>query len=91
MGKIDVIFHEIISDENMATSFGYQPADYTSIEKGMKSRNKYVKSIANMLLQFDKKVEEVKMDMRLKNETGKIVIKENVLEAIYRRLVKDME
>ena len=44
-----------------------------------------------MLLQYDKKVEEVRMDMRIKNETGKVVIKDNVFEAIYRKFVKDME
>ena len=44
-----------------------------------------------MLLQYDKKVEEVRMDMRIKNTTGKVVIKDNVLESIYRKLVKDLE
>ena len=91
MGKIDVIFHEIISDNDMVNAFGYNPLDYRTIDKGLRSRNKYIKSIANMLLQYDKKVEEVKMDMRLKNETGKVVIKDNVFETIYRKFVKDME
>lgn len=91
MGKIDVIFHEIISNENMVEAFDYEPSDYQTIDRGVKSRNKYVKAIANMLLQYDKKVEEVKMDMRIKNESGKVVIKENVFEAIYRKFVKDME
>jgi hypothetical protein len=44
-----------------------------------------------MLLQYDKKVEEVRMDLRIKNTTGKVVIKDNVLESIYRKLVKDLE
>lgn len=91
MGKIDIIFHEIISDEEMVNAFDYIPADYPTIDKGVKSRNKYVKAIANMLLQYDKKVEEVKMDMRIKNETGKVVIKDNIFESIYRKLIKDME
>lgn len=91
MAKIDTIFHAIISDEDMVSAFDYKPADYPTIEKGVKSRNKYIKSIANMLLQYDKKVEEVKMDMRIKNETGKVVIKDNVFEIIYRKLIKDME
>ena len=91
MGKVDIVFHEIISDEDMVSAFDYRPDDYPTIDKGVKSRNKYVKAIANMLLQYDKKVEEVKMDMRIKNETGKVVIKDNVFEAIYRKLIKDME
>lgn len=91
MGKIDVLFHEIISDKDMVDAFDYEPADYATIDKGVHSRNKYVKAIANMLLQYDKKVEEIKMDMRLKNQTGKVVIKDNILESIYRKLVKDME
>lgn len=91
MAKIDVIFHEIISDEEMVSAFEYNPNDYPTIDRGVKSRNKYVKAIANMLLQYDKKVEEVRMDMRIRNQTGKVVMKENVFEAIYRKLVKDME
>ena len=91
MGKIDVLFHEIISDKDMVNAFDYEPDDYTKIDKGIQSRNKYVKAIANMLLQYDKKVEEVRMDMRLQNQTGKVVIKDNVFESIYRKLVKDME
>ncbi len=91
MAKLDTLFHEIMSDENMIAEFGYASTDYSSIDRGTKSRNKYVKAIANMLLQYDKKVEEVKMDMRIKNTTGKVVIKENVLESIYRKLVKDLE
>lgn len=91
MGKIDVIFHEIISDEDMVNAFDYKPSDFPTIDRGVKSRNKYVKAIATMLLQYDKKVEEVRMDMRIKNQTGKVVMKENVFESIYRKLVKDME
>ena len=91
MAKLDTLFQEIMSDEDMMSEFGYTPADYASIERGSKSRNKYVKAIANMLLQYDKKVEEVRMDMRIKNTTGKVVIKDNVLESIYRKLVKDLE
>ena len=91
MAKLDTLFQEIMSDEDMMAEFGYTPADYASIERGSKSRNKYVKAIANMLLQYDKKVEEVRMDMRIKNTTGKVVIKDNVLESIYRKLVKDLE
>ena len=55
MGKIDVLFHEIISDKDMVNAFDYEPDDYTKIDKGIQSRNKYVKAIANMLLQYDKK------------------------------------
>ena len=51
MGKIDIIFHEIISDEDMVNAFDYRPSDYPTIDRGVKSRNKYVKAIANMLLQ----------------------------------------
>lgn len=91
MGKIDIIFHEIISDEDMINTFGYLPSEYQTIEKGVKSDNKYIKAIANMLLQYDKKVEEIKMDMRIKNQTGKVLVSENILEAVYRKLVKDME
>ena len=29
--------------------------------------------------------------MRIKNQTGKVVMKENVFESIYRKFVKDME
>ena len=91
MGKIDIIFHEIISDEDMVNAFDYRPSDYPTIDRGVKSRNKYVKAIANMIKKKKKKVEEVRMDMRIKNETGKVVIKDNVFEAIYRKFVKDME
>ena len=44
-----------------------------------------------MLLAYDKKVEEVSMDMRIKGQTGKVVIDESVKDSIYRRLVKDLE
>lgn len=91
MGKIDIIFHEIISDEEMVSAFGYNPSDYSTIDRGVKSSNKYVRTIANMLLQYDKKVEEVRMDMRIRNQTGKIVLKDNVFETIYRKFVKDLE
>lgn len=51
----------------MVDEFAYKPSVYPTIDRGVKSRNKYVKAIANMLLQYDKKVEEVRMDMRIKN------------------------
>ena len=64
---------------------------FSTILKLQRKPEKKVQAIANMLLQYDKKVEEVRMDMRIKNETGKVVIKDNVFEAIYRKFVKDME
>ena len=91
MGKIDVLFHEIISDKDMVNAFDYDPDDYTTIDKGIQSRNKYVKAIANMLRQYDKKVGGVRLDMRLRNQTGKVVVKDNIFESIYRKVVKDME
>lgn len=33
MGKIDVIFHEIISDEDMVNAFDYKPSDYPTIDR----------------------------------------------------------
>lgn len=91
MSKIDTIFYEIISNEEMVSAFEYRPSDYPTIAKGCKALNKYVKAIANMLLAYDKKVEEVSMDMRIKGQTGKVVIDESVKDSIYRRLVKDLE
>lgn len=91
MSKIDTIFKEIISDKELVEAFGYNPSAYTSIAQGSKSTNKYVRAIANMLIAYDKKVEEVGMDMRIKGQTGKIVIEDNVKDSIYRRLVKDLE
>ena len=41
MSKLDTLFQEIMSDEDMRAEFGYTPADYSSIERGSKSRNKY--------------------------------------------------
>lgn len=91
MSKIDTIFHEIISYEEMKNKFDYNPNDYLTISQGIKSSNKYVKALANMLLQYDNIVEEKKMNMRLTNKTGNVVIEESVMESIYRKFVKDLE
>ena len=36
MSKLDTLFQEIMSDEDMTAEFGYTPADYSSIERGSK-------------------------------------------------------
>lgn len=91
MSKIDTIFHEIISYEEMSSKFDYNPNDYQTISQGTKSSNKYVRALANILLQYDNIVEKTKMDMRLANKSGKIVIEDNVMESIYRKFVKELE
>lgn len=91
MAKIDTIFHEIISDPEMVSTFDYMPDDYPTLAKGAKSSNKYVKAIANMLLTYDKKVEEIAMNMRIRGISGQIVVDESVKDSVYRKFVKDLE
>ena len=91
MAKIDTIFHEIISDPEMVSTFDYKPDDYPILAKGAKSSNKYVKAIANMLLTYDKKVEEIAMNMRIRGISGQIVVDESVKDSVYRKFVKDLE
>ena len=88
MAKIDTIFHEIISDPEMVSTFDYKPDDYPTLAK---SSNKYVKAIANMLLTYDKKVEEIAMNMRIRGISGQIVVDESVKDSVYRKFVKDLE
>lgn len=90
MGKIDIMFHEIISSDKLVNEYGYNPDKYESISQGCKSENKYVRTIANMLLALDKNIESQKMDMRIRNKTGKVVLSQSVWDSIYRKLVKDL-
>lgn len=91
MSKIDVLFKEIISYEEMAQKFDYKPEDYQTISQGEMSKNRYLRAIARMLLLFTQEVDSEKMDMRLHNKTGKVVIDPKKLDSIYRKLVKDLE
>lgn len=91
MGKLDTMFHEIISYDEFVEKYDYNPDDYQKISVGCNSSNQYVRAIANMLLDLDKLVEDKKMDMRIKHQTGKVVIDQSAWDAIYRKLNKNLE
>ena len=44
-----------------------------------------------MLLTYDKKVEEIAMNMRIRGTSGQIVVDDSVKDSVYRKFVKDLE
>lgn len=91
MSKIDELFHGIISFEEMASKFEYNPDDYPTIAKGEKSTNKYVRAIAKMLIQYDKEIVSERMAMRIKNLSGTVHVPQEKIKTIYNKLAKELE
>lgn len=87
MNKVDYIFLKIISDERLASTFDIIPSKYQSLNEGKKALNPYVKAIAEIVDQLNRKISEVKSDMRIRNEVGPVVLTDSDFKPIYNKVL----
>jgi len=87
MNKVDYMFLKIISDERLASTFDIIPSKYQSLNEGKKALNPYVKAIAEIVDQLNRKISEVKSDMRIRNEVGPVVLTDSDFKPIYNKVL----
>lgn len=87
MSKLDTLFLTIIRDPQFADMIGNDASRVRNIDDGKRAANKYVRTVAEVLEQLNKKIEEKRMEMRLKQQKGNIVIDTSEYQAIYRKVV----
>ncbi len=87
MSKVDNIFLKIISDERLISTFDIVPSKYRSLDDGKRALNPYVKAIAEIVDQLNKKISEAKSDMRIRNKVGPVVLDEVDFQPIYKKVL----
>lgn len=90
MSKIDNIFLKIISDEKLIKAYGINPKMYRDLEAGKRTGNVYVKTIAEIVDQLNKKINEVKSDMRIRNKVGPVILDDATFQSIYKKAVSSL-
>jgi hypothetical protein len=93
MSKTDNLFKKILEDENLQREYGITDVDrYQNIAAGMRSTNGYVVAIATALDQINKTVEDYRMDMKIRNQSGPInELKDRDSKSIYRKIITLLE
>lgn len=81
------MFLKIISDERLASTFDIIPSKYPSLNEGKKALNPYVKAIAEIVDQLNRKISEVKSDMRIRNEVRPVVLTDSDFKPIYNKVL----
>ncbi len=90
MNKVDNMFLKIISDERFASTFDVAPSKYRSLDEGKRALNPHVKAVAEMVDQLNKKINEAKSDMRIRNKVGPVVFTEADFKPIYNKAVSSL-
>ena len=90
MNKVDVIFLKIISDERLASTYDIEPSKYRSLDEGKRAINPHVRAIAEMVDQLNRKINEVKSDMRVRNKVGPVVLTDADFKPIYNKIVSSL-
>ncbi len=90
MNKVDNMFLRIISDERLASTFDIVPSKYRSLDEGKRAINPHVKAIAEMVDQLNKKINEVKSDMRVRNKVGPVVLTDSDINSIYKKVLSSL-
>ena len=90
MNKVDNMFLKIISDERFASTFDVVPLKYRSLDEGKRALNPHVKAVAEMVDQLNKKINDVKSDMRIRNKVGPVVFTEADFKPIYNKAVSSL-
>jgi hypothetical protein len=87
MEKNDTLFLKVINDERLVANFDIVPSKYSCLEDGKKALHPQVRAIAEILSQMSKRVNEAKMDLRIRNKIGEVVLDEADFQPIYKKVV----
>lgn len=90
MNKVDNMFLKIISDKRLADAFDFDPSSYRSLDEGKRAVNPYVKAIAEMVDMLNKRISEIKSDMRIRNRVGPVIMNESEYQTIYKKIVSSL-
>lgn len=88
--KADNIFVKVISDEYLASTFNIEPHKYHSLDEGKRALNPYVKAIAEIIDQLNKRISNAKSEMRIRNQAGPVVLDESEFSSIYKKVVSSL-
>lgn len=92
MSKLDNIFIKVVSNPQICNEYSItDPERYTSIAAGLKSPNGYVVAIATILKEVGTAYEKQKSDMAIRRKEGTVILQENDLRSIYRKIVSILE
>ncbi len=87
MNKVDTMFLKIISDEQLSSAFDINPSKYRDLNEGKRALNPQVKAIAELIDQLNKKINDVKSDMRIRNKVGPVVLTDTDFNSIYKKVL----
>jgi hypothetical protein len=87
MEKYDNLFLRIINDERLITTFDIEPSKYSCLEDGKKASHPQVQAIAEIISQMNRRISDIKSDMRLHNQAGPVVLNETDFQPIYKKIV----
>ncbi|MFA7136741.1 MAG: hypothetical protein WC125_12915 [Bacteroidales bacterium] len=92
MSKTDNIFAKVISNPAICKEYGItDPERYDNIALGLKSSNGYVQAIAQILKEVSFTYESKRQDMAIRHKEGTVVLEENEMKSIYRKIVGILE
>lgn len=86
----DIIFRKIINNERLDNAFDITPSKYPSIDMGRRALQPEVKAIAEIIHDLSNQIEQIKADMRVRNQSGTVVIDQSTLQSLYRKVVSTL-
>lgn len=90
MAKIDNLFLKIISDEQLTKAYNINPNKYRDLDAGKRAIEPSVRAIAEMVDLLNKKINDVKSDMRIRNQVGPVILDDAVFQSIYKKVVSTL-
>ena len=87
MEKVDNLFLKVINDERLIATYDIVPTKYACLEDGKKALHPQVRAIAEAISLLNKKINEVKSDMRIRNKVGPVDLDEADYQPIYKKIV----
>ena len=92
MSKIDNLFAKVVSDPAFCREYGVtNPEKYDNIAIGLTSNNGYVVAVATALKEISFTYERQVADMRIRGKEGTVVLQDNDMRTLYKKIVTILE
>lgn len=91
MTKIDNIFLRVISNPKLCEEFEIDPSNFTNISEGLVSDDPHVHTIAQMLVDIDSKISEIKSSDLFGPKEHAIELTDTQKSTIYKRVLQSLK
>lgn len=91
MTKLDNIFLRVISNPKLCEEFQVDPAEFSNINEGLLSNDPHVHTIAQMLVDIDAKVSEMKSSDLFGPKETPLELSDTQKSTIYKRVLQSLK